>query len=93
MPTEPKPDSPTYYWLSYAKELQEVLSFDDPRYGEVFNFLYAQDMELLTVSDFCVTEPGNPSDITHTNLSDGTYIEKYKQAARQAAFYKLCQDA
>lgn len=92
MPTEPKPDSPTYYWLQLAGELQEILDPDDPRFADVFNFLYAEDMELLTVADFCVTEPGNPSDITHTDLSTGNHLNKYRQSAKQAAFYKLCQD-
>lgn len=71
----------------------QLLSPTDPKFGEVLSFLYAQNMELLTVADFCVTEPGNPSDITLADLADGNHLLKYLQAAKQAAFYKLCKDA
>lgn len=90
--SSPKPDSPTYYWLRHSTELQDILTTDDPRYDEVLAFLYADDLEFLTVADFCITEPGNPSDISLSDLSDGSYLEKYRRAARQAAFYRLCQD-
>jgi hypothetical protein len=93
MPTEPKPDSPEFYWLCHASELQGVLDPNDERFDQVVSFLYSKDMEFLTVSDFCTTEPGNPGDITSGDLSSGDYLNKYVQAARQAAFYKLCQDA
>ena len=52
MPTVPKLDSPTYYWLSTASELLELLDIDDVRYEQVKNTCLMLDMELLTVADF-----------------------------------------
>lgn len=92
MPTEPKPTSPAYYWLNYVAELQALLDSSDRRYSDVLGLLYAEDDEFLVVSNFCTVEPGNPGDITSADLSSGAWKDKYRQAARQAAFYKLCRD-
>lgn len=93
MATGPKSDSPEYYWLELVSELQAVLDPDDPRQAEVMNLCCEEDMELLTVADFCLVEPGNPqSALDFANLEDGTYLDIYRQSARQAAFYRLCQD-
>lgn len=91
--SEPKPDSPEYYWLCHVLELQELLSPGTEEYNTVYSLLFAHDMELLEVADFCSIEPGNPSDLTVGDLTSGGHIAKYVQAARQAAFYKLCQDS
>lgn len=92
MSTIPKPDSPRRYWLDVVAELQAILDPTDVRYDQVLNLMYFQDMELLDVRSFCSVEPGNPSDLTLADLEDTNYALKYLQAAKQAAFYKLCQD-
>lgn len=74
-------------------ELRAVLVDTDPRWTEVLNLLEAEDMALLVVADFCAVEPGNPAALTLADMEDGTWLDKYKQAAKQAAFYRLCQDA
>lgn len=93
MPTEPKPDAPTYYWLRHCKELQDLLDPSDTANDTVLDFLFNTDCEFLTVADFCTVEPGNPEPITLDDMASGAVFDKFKQAARQAAFYKLCQDA
>lgn len=93
MPFEPKPESPAYYWLRHCTELQNLLDPDDERFLQVLDYLYAVDCELLTVAEFCTIEPGNPDEITLADLASGEFLNKYRQAARQAAFYRLCQDA
>ena len=93
MPTEPKPGSPEFFWLSPVQELQNILGVLDPKYDQVYNFLWQENITLKVVADFCVTEPGNPSDLTQTDCESGVHVDKYLQSARQAAFYRLCQDA
>ena len=93
MPFEPKPASPTYSWLNLVTELQALLDPGDDRFDDVFALLWREDQELLTVSDFCVVQPGNPAALVISDFDDGTWLTKYKQAAAQAAFYRLCQDA
>lgn len=87
-----KPLSPALYWLSHAAELQSFLDPTDPTYNIVFDLLYQKNMELLECAVFCsLDEPGNPAPITIADCEDGTVIDKYMQAARQCAYYRLCE--
>lgn len=92
MSTFAKPSSPRWYWLDVVAELQAILDPTDPRWDQVLNLCYFQDQILLDTREFCTLEPGNPGDLTLEDLADGAYSAKYLQAAKQAAFYNLCQD-
>jgi len=89
---QPKAGAPDYYWLEIVGELRSRVAVDDPRYEEVYAFNYERDMELLTTSEFCSVEPGNPEALTSADFVTGAYKDKYRQAALQSAFYRLCED-
>ena len=89
----PKENAPEYYWLQPANELRDLSEEESQMFGDLGNLLYCEDFQLLKVSDFCaLPEPGNPSLLTQADFQDGTYLSKYWQAARQAAYYRLCTD-
>lgn len=92
MPFAPKASSPDYDWLEPVSELRALLQSSDPRYDVVFSALFNEDMELLVVDTFCQSQPGNPSAITVADLLTDEWINKFRQSARQAAFYRLCEE-
>lgn len=92
MSFQPKDDSPEFSWLCHASELQALTDPDDPQYDLALRMLWNQDFEYFDVGVFCSTQPGNPDPVTEFDLISGDHVAKFKQAARQALFYRLCEE-
>ena len=92
MPFQYKDGTPQYLWLYHLQELRDLLDPEDPRYQEVYNILFNEDLEMIEPFFFCQTQPGNPSPITVFDLIDGSWYGKYVQAARQALFVRICEE-
>jgi len=92
MATQPKSGAPEFSWLRHATELQAIAVEDSDEYKLANAMLWNVDLEYFDVADFCTTEPHNPDAITEADLLSGDHVEKFKQAARQALFYRLCEE-
>lgn len=92
MPFQPKSTSPEFSWLCHASELQALAAPGSDEWDLALRMLWNQDFEFFDVGVFCSTQPGNPDPVTEIDLITGDHVEKFKQAARQALFYRLCEE-
>ena len=90
---EKKIDSPEYYWLDFAQELQKDMEPADPRRGIVDGLLIGEAPNiLLDVAAFCALNQAPFIQPAVEDFLDGNWLPLMLDYARAIAYFRLCQE-